>query len=248
MTTGFTSKRQYKNDLNLLCQWCDKRFTAATFRLFCEHQCKVEYYASLNRHLWTEDEEQFILDLVGLYPMREIVRRTKRYLTVEVPASHIKEKVERLVKQEQIRLSDRVDNYNIGVWARLLGGINELRIHRWVSKGLKTRRSGKEHMITHKNMIAFAKEHLSYFQSIERQYLEWLFGEEKEWVDLALNSKPCKSIARPILCVTTNVLYPSLTKAEKATGISRNRIVSSLKSNIPMQNDKGEYLAFKYAD
>ncbi len=248
MTIGFTSKRHYKNDLNLLCQWCDERFTATAFRLFCTHECKTEYYASLDRHLWTDEEEQYIIELIGLYPMREIVRRVKSWLKVKVPDSHIKQKVESIAKREEMKLADRVDNHSVGAWARLLGNINEVRIHRWIAKGLKSRRSGKEHMISHKNMIAFAKDNVSLFQSIDRQYLEWLFADELGWVDIVLSSKPSKSPVRPILCVTTNTTYPSLTKAEAATTISRNRIVVAIKSAIPTQDKDGKYLTFKYAD
>jgi hypothetical protein len=248
MTTGFTSKRHYKNDLKLLCQWCDERFTTTAFRLFCTHECKVAYYASLDIHLWTNEEEQYIIDLIGLYPMREIVRKFKRWSTIKIPDSHIKQKVESVAKREEMKLGDRVDNHSVGAWARLLGNINEVRIHRWIAKGLASRRSGKEHMISHKNMVAFAKGHLSYFQSIERQFLEWLFADELQWVDLTLKAKPAKAPVRSVLCVTTNTTYLSLTKTETDTGISRNRISTAIKSGIPTQDGSGRYLTFKYAD
>ena len=247
MTTGFTSKRHYKNDLNLLCQWCDERFTATAFRLFCTHECKVEYYASLDRHLWTDEEEQYIIDLIGLYPMREIVRRVKKWLTVKVPDSHIKQKVEAIAQREEMKLSDRVDNHSVGAWARLLGNINELRIHRWIAKGLKSRRSGKEHMISHKSMVAFAKANPSCFHSIERQYLEWLFADELGWVDIILSAKPVKAPTRPVLCITSGKTYDSLTKAERSEMISRDRIKRSIVSGIPVSNGS-VYMSFKWAD
>lgn len=247
MAKGFTSKRHYKNDLNLLCQWCDERFTATAFRLFCTHECKTEYYASLDRHLWTVEEEQYIIDLVGLYPMREIVRRVKKWLTVKVPDSHIKQKVESIAKREEMKLGDRVDNHSVGAWARLLGDINELRIHRWIAKGLKSRRSGKEHMITHRTMVAFAKEHPSYFQSIERQYLEWLFADELGWVEIVLSCKPSKAPVRRVQCLTTGKVYSSLTSAEKELAISRNTIKRGIVSDLAVKKDS-QYLKFQWAD
>lgn len=247
MTKGFTSKRHYKNDLNLLCQWCDERFTATAFRLFCTHECKVEYYASLDRHLWTDEEEQYIINLIGLYPMREIMRRVKSWLKVKVPDSHIKQKVESIAKREEMKLADRVDNHSIGAWARLLGNINELRIHRWVAKGLKSKRSGKEHMISHKTMVAFAKEYPSYFQSIERQYLEWLFADELGWVDIVLSSKPSKAPVRPVRCLNTGTVYPSLTSAEKDLAVSRDTIKRAIASGLAVKKDS-QYLRFQWAD
>lgn len=247
MTTGFTSKRHYKNDLNLLCQWCDERFTATAFRLFCTHECKTEYYASLDRHLWTVEEEQYIIDLIGLYPMREIVRRVKKWLTVKVPDSHIKQKVEAIAKREETKLADRVDNHSVCAWARLLGNINEVRIHRWIAKGLKSRRSGKEHMISHKNMIAFAKDNVSLFQSINRQYLEWLFADDMQWVNIITNARPAKTPVLKVLCVTSGITYDSLTKAEEGERVSRARIKRSIQTGIPISNGS-VYLSFRWAN
>lgn len=246
MTDCFTSKR-HDRPLNLLCQQCDERFTNDRFRLFCSHECKVEYYASLDRHLWTDEEEQYIIDLIGLYPTREIVRRVKSWLTVKVPDSHIKQKVEVLAQREEMKLSDRVDNHSVGAWARLLGNINELRIHRWVAKGLKSRRSGKEHMISHKSMVAFAKANPSCFHSIEQQYLEWLFADELGWVDIILSAKPVKAPTRPVFCITSGKTYDSLTKAERSEMISRDRIKRSIISGIPVSNGS-VYMSFKWAD
>lgn len=245
MTNRSTSKR-HNRPLNLLCQQCDERFTNDRFRLFCSHECKVEYYAELDRHLWTKEEEDYIIGLIGLYPTREIVRRTKNWLTVKVPESHIKQKVEELARQEGLKIGDRTDNHSIGAWAKLLG-INQLRIHRWIAKGLKSRRSGKEHMISHKSMVAFAKSNPSCFQSIERQYLEWLFEDELAWVDIILGSKPIKAPVRSVLCVTSGKTYASLTKAEEAEKVSRNRIKRSINTGIPVSNGS-VYLRFQWAD
>ena len=245
MTNRFTSKK-HSRPLNLLCQQCDERFTNDRFRLFCSHECKVEYYAELDRHLWSKKEEDYIIGLIGLYPTREIVRRTKNWLTVKVPDSHIKQKVEELARQEGLKIGDRTDNHSIGAWARLLG-INQLRIHRWIAKGLKSRRSGKEHMISHKSMVAFAKSNPSCFQSIERQYLEWLFEDELAWVDIILGSKPIKAPVRSVLCVTSGKTYASLTKAEEAEKVSRDRIKRSINTGTPVSNGS-VYMSFKWAD
>ena len=246
MTDCFTSKR-HDRPLNLLCQQCDERFTNDRFRLFCSHECKVEYYAELDKHLWSKEEEDYIIGLIGLYPTREIVRRSKNWLTVTVPESHIKQKVEELARNEGLKIGDRTDNHSIGAWARLLGNINELRIHRWIAKGLKSRRSGKEHMISHKSMVAFAKANPSCFHSIEQQYLEWLFADELGWVDIILSAKPVKAPTRPVFCITSGKTYDSLTKAERSEMISRDRIKRSIVSGIPVSNGS-VYMSFKWAD
>lgn len=246
MTNRSISKR-HNRPLNLLCQQCDERFTNDRFRLFCSHECKVEYYAELDRHLWTKEEEDHIITLIGLYPMREIVRRMKMWLKVKVPESHIKQKVEVLARQEGLKLGDRADNHSIGAWARLLGDINQLRIHRWIKRGLKAKRSGKEYMISHRSMVAFAKDNPSYLQSIERQYLEWLLEDELEWVDIILSAKPVKAPTRPVLCITTGNTYASLTKAEADVSVSRDRIKRSINTGIPVNNGS-VYFSFKWAD
>lgn len=240
--------RQYKKDLKLICQWCDTQFTNDRFRLFCEHKCKVEYYRSIYRHTWTKEEEDYIISLIGLYPVKEIVRKARYRLSGEVTCTAIKEKVMSLSRREGTKISDRVDNHSIEMWAKLLGNINDTRVWRWLEKGLTSKKIGNRHMVSHKMMITFAKEHPSYFQSIERQYLEWLFADELEWVDIILKSKPSKPPVRKVLCVTTGRVFASLTRAEFFTGISRFRITGSIQSGIPTQDKDGKYLEFRFAD
>ena len=240
-------KNQYKNPLKLICQWCDTQFTADRFRLFCGHECKVEYYASLGRHLWTEEEEALISGLIGQYPVATIVRMAKRKLK-DIPASRIKIKVQELAREQDRYISSRVDNCTIAEWARILG-VNDLRIHRWLTKGLKTRRSGKEHMITYGSMRRYASEHPSDFHGISRETLKKLFPKQShdKYVEAILVAKPSKVPIRPVLCVTTNNTYGSLTAAQNDIGISRDKIKRAIVSGIPAMVGT-QYLTFKWAD
>lgn len=242
------AKTRFNDELKLVCQLCEERFTNSTFRLFCGAKCRSEYLATLDRHIWTKEEEDYIISLIGLYPAREIVRRTKNHLPIKITHTAIKEKVMSLSRREGAKISDRVDNHSLEMWAKLLGNLDDTRVWRWLEKGLTSKKIGNRHMVSQKRMIAFAKEHPSYFQSIERQYLEWLFTDEPEWVDIILKSKPSKPPVRKVLCVTTGRVFASLTRAESFTGISRFRITGSIQSGIPTQDKDGKYLEFRFAD
>lgn len=242
------AKTRFNDELKLVCQLCEERFTNSTFRLFCGAKCRSEYLATLDRHTWTKEEEDYIISLIGLYPVKEIVRKARYRLSGEVTRTAIKEKVMSLSRREGTKISDRVDNHSIEMWAKLLGNINDTRVWRWLEKGLTSKKIGNRHMVSHKMMITFAKEHPSYFQSIERQYLEWLFADELAWVDIILKSKPSKPPVRKVLCVTTGRVFASLTRAASFTGISRFRITGSIQSGIPTQDKDGKYLEFRFVD
>lgn len=198
------------------------------------------------RRYWTKEEEDYILNLMGLYPLKEIVRRVRKWINVEVTSIQVGNKVKSLAKREYIKLSDMADNYTPHTWGKLLG-IRKAKIYRWITKGLRAIKAGNNHMISHGAMVSFAKRYPSLLQSIERKYLEWLFDDEKGWVDIILNSKPCYVGHRPVLCVTTNTTYGSLTKAAKANSVTRMRLTKAVNSGIPLSNGT-VYLAFRYAD
>ena len=246
MTDRFVSKR-HNRLLNLLCQQCDKRFTNDRFKLFCSHECKVEYYRSIGRHLWTKEEEDLISDLIGQYPTAAIVRRVKRQIK-DVSANRIKMKVEELAREQNVYISDRVENCSIAEWARILS-VGELRIHRWLKKGLKSRRSGKEHMITYSSMRRYASEHPSDFHSIPRDNLKRLFSEPShdKYVNAILAAKPSKAPVRPVQCLNTGKVYPSLTSAEKELAVSRDTIKRAIASGLAVKRDS-QYLRFQWAD
>jgi len=239
--------RQYKKDLKLICQWCDTQFTNDRFRLFCEHKCKVEYYRSIDRHLWTKEEEDLISDFIGQYPTAVIVRKV-RYQLKDIPANRIKMKVEELAREQNVYISSRVDNCNIAEWSRILG-VGELRIHRWLKKGLKSRRSGKEHMITYGSMRRYASENPSDFHSIPRDTLKRLFPNPShdKYVNAILEAKPSKAPTRPVRCLNTGKVYPSLTSAEKDLAICRDTIKRGIVSDLAVKKDN-QYLTFRWAD
>ena len=239
--------RQYKNDLNLLCQWCDTRFVNDRFRLFCTHECKCAYYRSLDRHLWTKEEEGIISELIGQYPLAVIVRMTKRQLK-DIPSNRIKIKAQELAKEQDRYISSRVDNCTIAEWSRILG-VGELRIHRWLKKGLRTRRSGKEHMITYGSMRKYAATYPSDFHGVSEERLKKLFPKDShdKYVDMILAAKPCKAFVRPVHCITTNNTYGSLTAAQNDVGISRDKIKRAIVSGIPAVVGT-QYLSFEWAD
>ena len=246
MTDRFTSKR-HDRLLNLLCQQCDKRFTNDRFKLFCSHECKVEYYRFIGRHLWTKEEEDLISDLIGQYPTAVIVRKVKRQIK-DVSANRIRMKVEELAREQNVYIGDRVENCSVAEWARILG-IGELRIHRWLKKGLKSSRSGKEHMITYNSMRKYGSEHPSDFHSISRDNLKRLFHEpsHNKYVNTILAAKPSKAPVRRVQCLTTGKVYSSLTSAEKELAISRNTIKRGIVSDLAVKKDS-QYLKFQWAD
>jgi len=245
MTTGF-SGRQYKNDLNLLCQHCDSRFTNDRFRLFCTHQCKVDYYKNLGKHLWGEDEEALISSYIGLYPTAVIVRKVKPKLK-DVSTNRIKIKVEELARKQDKYIGDRVENLNIAGWSKMLG-VCSLRVHRWVKKGLLSRRSGKEHMITYGSMRKYAVANPSDFHGVTREVLEKLFPSprHKKLIDPILEAKPCKAPVKAIRCTTLDRTYPTLTACAKEFGTARDTIKRSIESGIPAVVGK-QYLSFTWA-
>jgi hypothetical protein len=245
MSTGFRGK--YKNELKLLCQWCETRFTSDNFRLFCEPKCKSEYYVTIKRHLWTEEEEAYILKLIGHYPLARIVDRVSRKF--KLPVTCVKSKVESYAQAARLQISERTDNFSVAEWAKRLGKIGELRIHRWLKKGLKSRRYGKDHLISIADMRRFARDYPSDLHSISEEKLKELFPKATwaKYVEAILTAKPLKAPIRPVMCVETGVEYKSLTLAETGTGFSRAKIKNSIAHGIPATNE-GKYLTFRYVD
>ena len=200
------------------------------------------------RHNWTQKEEDFISSLISYYPVREIVFLAKRKLELEVSDLAIKAKVEKVARALDERIADRVDNYSMSALARALGVCNII-VYRWLKSGLKDRKSGGLHLIKHKDVVAFAKANPQRFRQVKRSNLEWLFTDEddwKFWVNLIVNSKAIKPL-RSVLCVTTGKVYPSLRSVEMDLGLSRDRIKTYIKSELPTKvGDK--YLSFRWSD
>jgi hypothetical protein len=197
------------------------------------------------RHYWTREEEDFILQLIGYYPVKKIVTRVKANYSLPISDLAIKAKIEKLARVNKERVRDRVDNYSMLSVARFLG-VRDIIVRRYISSGLKAHKCGGLWVIKHKDLVQFAKENPRRFRSCSVDGLEWLFEGDKDWVDLVINSKPLKPL-RPILCVNTGKVYPSLRSLGIEMGISRDRIKTYLESGLPTQVN-GEYLTFRWAD
>ena len=239
--------KQYKNELKLICQWCDTHFTNDRFRLFCTHECKIEYNASLGRHLYTQEEEELLSSYIGRYPVSSILKKVKKHFE-GVSLRALKQKIEGLAREQEVYIRSRVDNMSIAAWASLLK-VNESRIYRWLDKGLKTRRAGNEHMITYGSVRKYASLNPSDFHSIPREILEKVFPDPKheKYIKEILNAPKPKGIVRKVLCVTTGKVYSSLGAAERETGMTRKRISKVIATGIPARHED-KYLGFRYAD
>jgi len=199
------------------------------------------------RHNWTKEEEDFISSLIGYQPVREIVLLVKRNLNTGVSDLAIKAKVEKVARVLNKKIADRVDNYSMSALAKALG-VNNIIVYRWLKSGLKDRKIGGLHLIKHRDVIAFAKANPQKFRQVKRDNLTWLFTYDKEWdywVDLIVNSKAIKPL-RSVLCVTTGKVYPSLRSVEMDLGLSRDRIKTYIKAELPTKvGDR--YLSFRWA-
>jgi len=200
------------------------------------------------RHNWTQEEEDFISSLIGYQPVREIVLLVKKNLNTGVSDLAIKAKVEKVARALNKKIADRVDNYSMSALAKALG-INNIIVYRWLKSGLKDRKTGGLHLIKHRDVIAFAKANPQKFRQVKRDNLTWLFTYDKEWdywVDLIVNSKAIKPL-RSVLCVTTGKVYPSLRSVEMDLGLSRDRIKTYIKSELPTKvGDR--YLSFRWSN
>lgn len=199
----------------------------------------------MSRHYWTSEEEDFISQLIGYYPVKKIVSMVRKNFTLEVSDLAIKAKVEKVARGHGEKIRDRVDNYSMSAVARFLG-INNIIVWRWLASGLQARKVGELWLIKHSNLVQFAKDNPRRCRQVPRAGLEWLFNGDMTLVNLVKDSKPLKPL-RPVLCVTTGKVYPSLRSIELELSISRDRIKTYIESGLPTRVED-KYLMFRWAD
>lgn len=197
------------------------------------------------RHYWTKEEEDFIATLIGYHPVRRLIALVKARFPLPISDLAIKAKIEKVAKANKEKIGDRVDNYSMSAVAKFLG-VRDIIVRRWVNSGMKARKCGGLWIIRHQDLVEFAKANPRRLKQVSREGLEWLFEADMDWINVVIKAKPLK-LLRPVYCVTTDKLYPSVRSAGLDLDISRDRIRTCLENGLPLKVSK-RYLIFKYAD
>lgn len=246
MGSNRTPSKQYKFDLKLLCQHCEERFDDKVFKMFCSSTCKGQFYAEQNRFIWTQEQEDYIVDLLGTVPTKELIAKVKRKFKLDIGHNKIRAKIKELAKKEQASLKDLVDNYSLRQWSSLLGATNR-KTRKWIDMGLKHKLHGTYYSVSVSSMVAFAKDNPREFADTNRDKLLWLFDDDVHWVDIIKKARPLRAPIRKVKCIDTGFIYRSCMEASKRTGLSRLDVAKSAKSNGVISIGK-DYLRFIYAD
>lgn len=197
------------------------------------------------RHYWSKQEENYILSLIGRYPLQEIANRVRKKFNVQTTDRAIVSKAGHLAIQHQEKVCDRIDNYSMRSLSIHLG-IDNTIVLRWLKNGLRATKCGKLWMIKLKDVVAYAKQYPRKFKQIPRLNLEWLLSEHPDVLKLVEEAKPLRP-CRAFICVTTGKRYSSINRAYAELQMSRGKLKNHLDLGLPAKvGDK--YLKFQWVD
>lgn len=177
----------------------------------------------MGRHpSWSKPEHDFLEELIGNYPFREVVKRYQSKAKKEgwpVRSRHaIEVRVSRHIGSR--KAIDR--NFTYHALARILG-YNRHRVREWYRGGkLKAKKIGYITKITEAHLNEFVRQYPHYLSDADWMGLVFLFGESKAQQIKEYESTVTKP--QKVRCKKTGIIYPSLKTAALANHMDKSTV------------------------
>lgn len=165
---------------------------------------------------WTPEEEWLLEDLVGSDVFAVVYQRYRAI--AQEKGWPVRSKTALYCRLSLLRVSAIAtdDNLNSHELARQLG-ISTTRVRNWAARypDLKLRKIGRYYRLSLDNLRSFALTRPHLFWGVDALGLSTLIGET--YAQHVLRTAQRKDTRRPVLCLETGVVYPSILQAALAS-------------------------------
>ena len=223
------------------CVICNRTFVAITARKTCSSSCTVVLgLKTANRNPWREEEEEYLVQLVGEYNSHQLVAKIQALQERKGwpvrNARSVLEKAQRM----NLPLCAETNNISGRQLARMLG-ISPHRVASWRKfGGLKFVKTVRLYSITAEKFQSWAYENEHRLYGITPHRLNWLMADLQFCEKVAKLEPPSR--ARSVMRCDTGQTWPTITAAATANGL----VVASLGGALRYRDGllKGKQWAF----
>ena len=212
-------------------EYCQKRFECTRPRECCSRSCASKVAQSRRgRPPWEPEAELWLEEKAGTLPFRTLCQRfntrAKRNNWALRNENAIKVKLQRL----NLGKKCTVDNFTRRELARALG-ISPDRIRGWTRAGLPwTKVARNQSAIRVTDLRAWLLENPQWATGISEQELGWIIGKDAaETIAQADHSD--RGYAKPVICLDTGEVFPSVKAASRAKYIDHRSISGAIRRN-----------------
>lgn len=193
----------------------------------CAHKLNVR-----RRSYWSQEDLQILRDIAESLPPRQLVQVFNNLASKQNRPTRTRNAI--YLKCNDLKLSV-YPLYNTLTTDRIVSAlkIDENKIYRWISRGLKTTRGSHKnaarHYITIEHLRKFARLHPEEFAGVNRDELFMLI-EDKDLADQIKEQHPKRIFgAMRVRCLETGEVFPSQAAAAKHFYLYRSALYRAVK-------------------
>ena len=213
--------------------YCNQPFTSKRKKECCCRSCSSRLgVIRTNRGHWSPDEEMTLEILAGTLPFPDLCKRMR--MLARKRGWPIRSNTAVRVRIDRLGLSQRCkeDNFSRTELSRLLG-VHPCLVRKWInSYGLGYRKIARSQIaISIDHLKAFFQAHPQHFADIPLDKAAALLGDDftQAIYQRSLSVKPRRRRCRPVLCVDTGEVFPSVRAAGRAKFITYSAILDSMR-------------------
>lgn len=228
-----------------ICPKCNKQFTFARPRVFCDRKCAASVSAEVRgTPIWEPEAVLYLESLAGSYPLPYVVKKFNSKAKREGWHQRTQTAIEVKFKRIGCSCKTFLDNFSAIELARTLQ-IKRDRVERWIELGLLPYKKVSRNLGAIKvcDFRQFARTHWQELASTNLEALEWLGVDPKTMERVAALPPLTVGLPVPVKRLDTGETFRSVKEASRRCYIDRTGIMLSIKQKRPVSGVQWEAIA-----